>query len=102
MSNQQRSHADRASQSRMIMRVPGIPPAPIQRCALPFCYAGLQQVQLDVSFLRPRLLQLVGGAEAEPVAQLLDDVVAAAADRSTDPPYTAASGSTPGWQGLTA
>lgn len=51
-------------------------------CCLP---AGLQQLQLDVCYMRPRLLQLVGGADAEPVAQLLDDVVAAAAERSTDP-----------------
>ena len=47
--------------------------------------AGLQQLQLDVCYMRPRVLQLVGGVDAEPVAQLLDDVVAAAAERSTDP-----------------
>lgn len=49
------------------------------------CCTGLQQLQLDVCYLRPKLLQLVGGVDAEPVAQLLDDVVAAAAERSTDP-----------------
>lgn len=47
--------------------------------------AGLQQLQLDVYYLRPKLLQLVGGADAESVAQILDDVVAAAAERCTDP-----------------
>lgn len=47
--------------------------------------AGLQQLQLDVCYLRPKLLQLVGGPDAEPVAQVLDEVVAAAAERSTDP-----------------
>jgi hypothetical protein len=46
---------------------------------------GLQQLQLDVCYLRHKLLQLVGGADAEPVAQVLDDVVGAAAERSTDP-----------------
>lgn len=47
--------------------------------------AGLQQLQVDVCYLRPKLLQLVGGADAEPVAQVLEEVVAAAADRSIDP-----------------
>jgi hypothetical protein len=48
-------------------------------------HAGLQQLQLDVAFLRPRLLQVVGGGDAEPVAQLLEDVVGAGVERSTDP-----------------
>lgn len=40
---------------------------------------------MDVYYLRPKLLQLIGGADAESVAQILDDVVAAAAERCTDP-----------------
>jgi hypothetical protein len=47
----------------------------------------LQQLQLDVCYMRPKLLQLVGGVDAEPVAQLLDDVLASAAERSTDPTF---------------
>jgi hypothetical protein len=46
---------------------------------------GLQQLQVDVAHLRPKLLQLVGGGDAEPVAQLCDDVLAAGAERATDP-----------------
>lgn len=49
--------------------------------------AGLQQLQLDVCYIRPKLLQLVGGVDSEPVAQLLDDVLASAAERSTDPTF---------------
>uniref|UniRef100_A0A383VMJ6 Vacuolar protein sorting-associated protein 51 homolog n=1 Tax=Tetradesmus obliquus TaxID=3088 RepID=A0A383VMJ6_TETOB len=47
--------------------------------------AGLQQLQLDMYYMRPRLLRLLGGPDAEAVGQLLDEVVAAAAERSTDP-----------------
>jgi len=36
-------------------------------------------------YLRPKLLQRVGGGDAEAVAQLLDEVVAAGAQRSIDP-----------------
>ena len=36
-------------------------------------------------YMRPRLLRLLGGPDAEAVGQLLDEVVAAAAERSTDP-----------------
>jgi hypothetical protein len=36
-------------------------------------------------YMRPRLLRLLGGADAEAVGQLLDEVVAAGAERSTDP-----------------
>lgn len=56
-------------------------------CSVCNCFqpVGLQQLQLDVSYMRPRLLQLVDGVDAEPVAQVLDDIVAAAAERSTDP-----------------
>lgn len=48
--------------------------------------AGVQQLQLDVCYMRPKLLQLVGGADAEPVAQLLDDVVGAAGERCVAEP----------------
>eukprot|EP00878_Enallax_costatus_P042630 GHUV01050053.1.p1 GENE.GHUV01050053.1~~GHUV01050053.1.p1 ORF type:complete len:125 (+),score=38.49 GHUV01050053.1:506-880(+) len=47
--------------------------------------AGLQQLQLDMYYLRPKLLRLVGGSDSEAVAQLLDEVVAAGAARSNDP-----------------
>jgi hypothetical protein len=47
--------------------------------------AGLQQLQLDMYYMRPRLLRLLGGPDAEAVGQLLDEVVAAGAERSTDP-----------------
>ncbi len=46
---------------------------------------GLQQLQLDMYYLRPRLLRRLRGDDADTVAALLDDVVAAAAARSVDP-----------------
>ncbi|KAF8059217.1 VPS51 [Scenedesmus sp. PABB004] len=48
--------------------------------------AGLQQLQVDAHYLRPRLLALLDRPDAEAVAALLDDVVAAAAERCTEPP----------------
>lgn len=47
--------------------------------------AGLQQLQMDMYYMRPKLLRLLGGTDAEAVAQLLDEVVAAGAERSVDP-----------------
>lgn len=47
--------------------------------------AGLQQLQIDMYYMRPKLLRMLGGSDADAVAQLLDEVVAAAAQRSTDP-----------------
>lgn len=52
---------------------------------LPCAPAGLQQLQLDMYYLRPQLLRLVSGIDSEAVAQLLDEVVAAGAARSNDP-----------------
>jgi hypothetical protein len=49
--------------------------------------AGLQQLQLDAAYLRPRLLRLAGGGGgggAEGVAQLVDEVVAAGAERAVE------------------
>jgi hypothetical protein len=49
--------------------------------------ASLQQLQLDAAYLRPRLLRLVGGGGgggAEGVAQLVDEVVAAGAERAVE------------------
>ncbi len=47
--------------------------------------AGLQQLQLDVHHLRPRLRRFVAGSTAAVVDSLADEVVAAGAERSTDP-----------------
>jgi len=47
--------------------------------------AGLQQLQLDMYYLRPRLLRIAGGRGADAVQHLLDEVVAAGAERSVDP-----------------
>jgi hypothetical protein len=45
----------------------------------------LQQLQLDMHYLRPRLLRIAGGRGADAVQHVLDEVVAAAAERSVDP-----------------
>lgn len=47
--------------------------------------AGLQQLQLDVHYLRPRLRRFVAGSPAAVVDSLVDEVVAAGAERSMDP-----------------
>jgi hypothetical protein len=45
--------------------------------------AGLRQLQLDLMYLRPRLLRAAGGGEA--VAQLVDEAAAAAGERALEP-----------------
>lgn len=40
---------------------------------------------MDMYYMRPKLLRLLSGSDAEAVAQLLDEVVAAGAERSNDP-----------------
>ncbi len=47
--------------------------------------AGLQQLQLDAHYLRPRLRRFVGGSTGAVVDSLVDEVVAAGAERTTDP-----------------
>lgn len=47
--------------------------------------AGLQQLQLDVQYLRPLLRRYVDGQSSTVVTFLLDEVVAAAVERSEDP-----------------
>lgn len=47
--------------------------------------AGLQQLQLDVAYLTPRLLAQLGPREAEALAALADEVVAAGAGRCLEP-----------------
>lgn len=47
--------------------------------------AGLQQLQLDMHYLRPLLRRISGVSCAPMVDALLDEVVAAALERSTDP-----------------
>ena len=47
--------------------------------------AGLQQLQLDVLYLRPLVTGFVRGKESESIAALLEEVVAAAVERSLDP-----------------
>lgn len=58
--------------------------AALREVALP--RAGFQQVQLDVHFLRGGLQLLVQGGSEEPAAmQALDDVLAAAMERCSEP-----------------
>ncbi|KAK9806582.1 hypothetical protein WJX73_004732 [Symbiochloris irregularis] len=47
--------------------------------------AGMQQLQLDVHYLRPFLRRHASGAEGAAIHHLLDEVVAAAVERSTEP-----------------
>lgn len=68
--------------------LPVPPPPATNPPTQPLFPPGLQQLQLDMFYLRPRLLRLVGassGAPAEALAQLADEVVAAAAERCTEP-----------------
>ncbi|EIE21455.1 hypothetical protein COCSUDRAFT_66895 [Coccomyxa subellipsoidea C-169] len=46
---------------------------------------GLQQLQVDVHFLRPQLRRYAQGPEGAVVSHLLDEVVAAAVERSLEP-----------------
>ena len=47
--------------------------------------AGLQQLQLDVLYLRSLVTGFVRGRESETIAALLEEVIAAAVERSLDP-----------------
>jgi len=47
--------------------------------------AGLQQMQLDVLYLRPLVTGFVRGKENEAINSLIEEVVTAAVDRSIDP-----------------
>mmetsp|Transcript_18627 Transcript_18627/g.47206 ORF Transcript_18627/g.47206 Transcript_18627/m.47206 type:complete len:953 (-) Transcript_18627:187-3045(-) len=47
--------------------------------------AGLQQLQLDCHYLRPLLRRYTGGRGQQVVESLLDEVVSAGVERSTDP-----------------
>ncbi|KAA6417142.1 MAG: hypothetical protein FRX49_12897 [Trebouxia sp. A1-2] len=47
--------------------------------------AGLQQLQLDVHYLRPLLRRFAQGNEANVVHQLLDEVLSTALERATEP-----------------
>lgn len=47
--------------------------------------AGLQQLQLDISYLRPLARQYSRGPDADTVDALMDEVITAAVERSIDP-----------------
>jgi hypothetical protein len=50
-----------------------------------FSQAGLQQLQLDMHSMRPRLMKLVGPPANEAVAAHVDDVVTAGVERCLEP-----------------
>lgn len=52
---------------------------------------GLQQLQLDVMYLRPLVARFVRGKESDSVNALLEEVIAAAMERSLDPTLLEAS-----------
>lgn len=47
--------------------------------------AGLQQLQLDVYYLRPLVRQYSRGPEGDTVDALMDEVISASLERSIDP-----------------
>lgn len=47
--------------------------------------AGMQQVQVDMHYLRPRLRRFTGGSSAAMVDAVMEEAVTAAAERSDDP-----------------